>query len=363
MHIPDGYLSPQTSAVFGVAMLPLWWQAARNVKKVVKSRYVPLLALGAAFSFVVMMFNIPIPDGTTAHAVGGGLIAILLGPWAACIAVSIALLIQALFFGDGGILAFPANAFNMAVVLPFVSYGVYRLLSRNTALTSGRRVWAGAVGAYVGLNLSALATAIEFGVQPDLFHKADGTPLYAPFHLAQAIPAMLFAHLLIAGVVEGVLTAGVVAYLQRANVPLLRINAPEVPLTQAEVRRKPVRPLKATLVTLGIMAVVSPLGLLAPGGAFGEDAPDDLDLAKYHLGAVPEGLQRYTNFWGSTVLPGYGDGSWWQYMLSAVIGIVVVAGIVFGIAWLIGRVRGGEKEAADLDNPPVADDTTTPASA
>src|SRR5690349_2108954 len=339
-------------------MLPLWWQAARRVKKVVKSRYVPLLALGAAFSFVVMMFNVPIPDGTTAHAVGGGLIAILLGPWAACIAVSIALLIQALFFGDGGILAFPANAFNMAVVLPFVAYGVYRLFTRNTALTSGRRVWAGAVGAYVGLNAAALAAAIEFGVQPDLFHKADGTPLYAPFHLAQTIPAMMLAHLVVAGVVEGVLTAGVVAYLQRANVPLLRINAPEIPLTPSEVTRKPVSPVKAALVTLGIMAVISPLGLLAPGGAFGEDAPKDLDLAKYHLGAVPEGLQKYTDFWGNTLLPGYGNGSWWQYVISALIGVVVVAAVVGGIAWLIAKVRGGEREAADLDSPPVADETT-----
>jgi cobalt/nickel transport system permease protein len=354
VHIPDGYLSPQTSAVFGLAMLPLWWQSAARVKKVVKSRYVPLVALGAAFSFVVMMFNIPIPDGTTAHAVGGGLIAILLGPWAACIAVSIALLIQALFFGDGGILAFPANAFNMAVVLPFVSYGVYRLLTRNTALTSGRRIWAGAVGAYIGLNVSALVAAIEFGIQPDLFHKADGTPLYAPFHLSQTIPAMMFAHLIIAGVVEGVLTGGVVAYLQRANVPLLRINAPEVPLTEAEVQRKPVSPLRAALVTLGIMAVISPLGLLAPGGAFGEDAPEDLDLGKYGLSAVPEGLSKYTDFWGNTLLPDYGDGSWWQYILSALIGIVVVAGIVFGITWLIGRLRGGEREAEDLDQPPVA---------
>ncbi|MEU7875275.1 cobalt transporter CbiM [Dactylosporangium sp. NPDC049140] len=353
MHIPDGYLSPQTSAVFGVAMLPLWWQSARQVKKVVKSRYVPLVALGAAFSFVVMMFNIPIPDGTTAHAVGGGLIAILLGPWAACIAVSIALLIQALFFGDGGILAFPANAFNMAVVLPFVAYGVYRLLTRNAALTSRRRIWAGAAGAYAGLNMSALAAAIEFGIQPDLFHKADGTPLYAPFHLSQTIPAMMLAHLVIAGVVEGVLTGGVVAYLQRANVPLLRINAPEVPLTEAEVQRKPVSPLRAALVTLGIMAVISPLGLLAPGGAFGEGAPGDLDLGKYGLSAVPEGLAKYTGFWGSTLLPDYGGGIWWQYILSALIGVVVVAGLVFGITWLIGRRRGGEREAADLDAPPV----------
>src|SRR5690349_21372365 len=317
-------------------MLPLWWQAARRVKKVVKSRYVPLLALGAAFSFVVMMFNVPIPDGTTAHAVGGGLIAILLGPWAACIAVSIALLIQALFFGDGGILAYPANAFNMAVVLPFVAYGVYRLLTRNAALTSGRRVWAGAVGAYVGLNASALVAAIEFGVQPDLFHKADGTPLYAPFHLAQTIPAMLLAHLVVAGVVEGVLTAGVVTYLQRANVPLLRINAPEVPLTPQEVVRKPVSPGRVALITLGIM------GLLAPGQAFGEGAPES-------LGVVPSGLQKYNDFWGNAVLPGYGNGSWWQYILSALIGVVVVAVLVGGLAWLLRRVRGGEREAEDLD--------------
>ena len=69
-----------------------------------------------------MMFNVPIPDGTTAHAVGAALIAMLLGPWAAVIAVSIALLIQALFFGDGGVLAFGANVFNMAIVMPFVGY-------------------------------------------------------------------------------------------------------------------------------------------------------------------------------------------------------------------------------------------------
>ena len=67
-----------------------------------------------------MMFNVPVPDGTTAHAVGAVLVAVLLGPWAAVIAVSVALAIQALFFGDGGVLAFGANCFNMAVVMPLV---------------------------------------------------------------------------------------------------------------------------------------------------------------------------------------------------------------------------------------------------
>src|ERR1700729_4039933 len=131
MHIPDGYLSPETCAVMGGAMVPAWITAGKRVRKVVTSRYVPLLALGAAYSFLVMMFNVPVPDGTTAHAVGAVLIAILLGPGAAVVAVSCALAIQALFFGDGGVLAFGANCFNMAFVMPMVGYAVYKLGARN----------------------------------------------------------------------------------------------------------------------------------------------------------------------------------------------------------------------------------------
>src|SRR5450432_3743195 len=120
-------------------MIPMWTTAGRRVRKVVKNRYVPLVAIGAAYSFLVMMFNVPIPDGTTAHAVGGVLIAVVLGPWAAVIAVSVALAIQALFFGDGGVLAFGANALNMAFVMPMVGYFlVYKPLTRKVSLTSPR---------------------------------------------------------------------------------------------------------------------------------------------------------------------------------------------------------------------------------
>src|SRR5438045_3977104 len=168
MHIPDGYLSPQTCGTFGAAMVPVWATAGKRVQRVVKQRYVPLLAVGAAYCFLVMMFNVPIPDGTTAHAVGGVLVAVLLGPWAAVIAVSTALLIQALFFGDGGVLAYGANCLNMAVVMPFVGYDVYRAVARRTSLTSRRRPIAAGIGAYAGINAAALCAAIEFGIQPDL---------------------------------------------------------------------------------------------------------------------------------------------------------------------------------------------------
>src|SRR5262249_32901285 len=154
-----------------------------------------------------------------AHAVGGSLVAILLGPWAAVIAVTVALGFQALLFGDGGVLALGVNVFNMAIVLPFVAYGVYKLISGGAPLTSPRRVVAAFVGGYVGINVAALCVGIELGIQPDLFKDASGAPLYSPYHLSQAVPAMLLAHLAVAGFAEGILSAAVVAYLQRANLP------------------------------------------------------------------------------------------------------------------------------------------------
>ena len=180
-----------------------------------------MLALGAAFSFLIMMFNVPIPGGTTGHAVGAVLVAVLLGPWAACIAVSVALIVQAVLFGDGGITAIGANCLNMAVIMPFVGYGVYRLVSGRSEATSRRRWIGAAVGGYIGLNAAALATAIEFGIQPMLAHDAAGHALYAPYPLSVAVPVMAAEHLLIFGFVEAIVTGMVVAYLQRADASLL----------------------------------------------------------------------------------------------------------------------------------------------
>ncbi|MCU1360581.1 MAG: cobalamin [Ilumatobacteraceae bacterium] len=340
MHIPDGYLSPETCGAFGAVMVPFWVTAGRRVRKVVRSRYVPHVALGASFCFVVMMFNVPIPDGTTAHGVAGTLVAILLGPWAALIAVSVALVIQALFFGDGGVLALGANCFNMALVLPFVGYGVYRALTRRMTLTSPRRAFAAGVSGYLGLNAAAMCAAVEFGVQPDLFTAADGTPLYAPFHIAQTVPVMAFAHLTVAGGVEFALTFGVIAYLQRANLPVLKINHPGVRLDGAPPARRPLG-WRGAMVAMGTLIVLTPLGLLAPGGAFGESSPDGLDLGKYNLRAVPAGLAKWSSFWDRSLLGGYGfsDGehSSLAYMLSAVVGVLAIAAGVWLLSVLARR--------------------------
>src|SRR5690348_13346423 len=118
MHIPDGYLAPAFSLGVGLVTVPSWLIAARRVGRALTHRMIPLLAIFAAFAFAVMMFNVPVPGGTTAHGVGGTLVAIVLGPAAAVIVVSTALIIQALFFGDGGVLAIFANCFNMGILLP-----------------------------------------------------------------------------------------------------------------------------------------------------------------------------------------------------------------------------------------------------
>ncbi len=345
MHIPDGYLSPATCGTLGAAMVPVWVTAGRRVKRVVKSRFVPLLAIGAAYCFLVMMFNVPIPDGTTAHAVGGVLVAVLLGPWAAVIAVTCALAIQALFFGDGGVLAFGANALNMAFIMPMVGYGVYRAIAGRAALTAPRRAVAAGIGGYVGLNVAALAAATEFGLQPTLFHTGNGTPLYSPYHLGQAIPAMMLAHLLVAGVVEAVLTTGVVTYLQRANQPLLAINRNGADPNNGGHRSSRFG-WRWALVGLATMVVLTPLGLIAPGGAFGESAPGDLDLKKYHLDAVPSGLRHYAGFWHNAMFNGYDFANdkhpMFGYLISAITGVAALALMVvvgFVAARAIARYR------------------------
>ncbi|MDD5116799.1 MAG: cobalt transporter CbiM [Candidatus Omnitrophica bacterium] len=222
MHIPDGYLGPGTCGLFYLIMLPIWTAASRMVKKTLSARQVPLLAIGAAFSFVVMMFNVPIPGGTTGHAVGGVLVAILLGPWAACIAITVALVIQALLFGDGGATAIGANCFIMAFVLPFCGYYIYKAVSRKAALGSRRRVFAAGLAGYVALNVSAGFAGFVFGIQPVLYKTANGVALYCPYGLNVALPVMLGEHLLVFGWVEAIVTALVIKYLQKHAPELLR---------------------------------------------------------------------------------------------------------------------------------------------
>lgn len=352
MHIPDGYLSPSSCAVLYAASVPFWSTALGRVRGMFSSRALPLISLSASFSFVIMMFNLPLPGGTTGHATGVALAAITVGPWGAILAISVALGIQALFFGDGGVLALGANCFNIAIAGSLVAYGAYRLLAGRASTLSRRNVFAAAIAGYLSVNVSAVLTAFELGIQPALFRDASGMPLYAPYPLWIALPAMMIGHLTIAGIAEAVLTGGVVAYLQRANPSLLRIRAGLSPVGE-ESGWRALRPL---WIGLAVLMIGTPLGLIAGGTAWGEWSVQDLtrpesraEIARASGGnapvEVPRGLARWSELWRAPIpeyAPVFLRGESAGYVLSAMFGVGMIlsaALIVDGILWR-RRTRG-----------------------
>lgn len=342
MHIPDGYLSPSTCAGFYCLSAPFWYAASRRLKQLWNTQLIPLVSLFAAFSFVVMMFNLPLPGGTTGHAVGAAIAAIVLGPWAGMLSVSLALVVQAIFFGDGGITALGANCFNMAITGSLVAYCVYRLAAGRASLTSRRRVWAAAAAGYAAINVSAFLASLEFGLQPLLFHDAAGAPLYAPYPLGIAIPAMMIGHLTIAGAAELIVTAGVVGYLQHANPSLLRASAPRA----AEAPTGGGAPLNVRKLALifACLLILTPLGIFTAGSAWGEwRARDFSDPAARHAIAAasgnapapaqaPAGLARLSHLWTAPLpqyAPAFIRGAEFGYFFSACAGsaLILLAGL------------------------------------
>ncbi len=316
MHIPDNYLSPQTCAVMGAIMVPVWAIAVKKVREEISAKKIPLLGISAAFSFLIMMFNIPLPGGTTGHAVGATLIAILMGPYAAAIAVSTALLIQALLFGDGGILAFGANCFNMAFVIPFAGYFIYNMIKKLWKSEKAGYISA-FVASYIAINIAAFFAAVEFGIQPLLFKDAAGLPLYCPYPLNVSIPAMMIPHLLVAGLVDAFITVGVLAYVKRVSPEIIHADSDQ------KMRFSPL------YILLAVLTVLTPLGLIASGTAWGEWTSGEL---RKLFGFIPPGMTK--GFELKTPLPDYNlpviKNDIAGYIISAVAGIAVLL-IIFKI--------------------------------
>ncbi|CAM5202908.1 Fused nickel transport protein NikMN [Castellaniella defragrans] len=350
MHIPDGYLSPST-AVAGYALAaPFWYFASRKVQRLLNTRLVPLIALFSAFCFVVMMFNLPIPGGTTAHALGVGIAAIVLGPWAAILALSVALLVQALFFGDGGITAFGFNSFNMGILATWVTWWTYRWIAGSSPVDARRRVVAAALAGYLGINAAALAASVELGVQPWLFHTASGAPLYAPYPLWISVPAIMIAHLTLAGLAEACCSAGILAWLQRADPALLSASLPsQDPGLPRQARRKTARRL---WTALAVLMIATPLGLLASAGAWGEWSPesftrDNALIAVQSLNhaaptQAPEGMQRLASIWTAPIpdyAPAFMHSPAFGYLLSALVGTGVIILAFLFLSWWVRRAN------------------------
>ena len=322
MHIPDNYLSPASCAVLAVAAAPVVGLSITKVKAQLKENkeLAPMLGIAASLSFLLMMFNVPIPGGTTAHAVGGVLLSILIGPYAASLALSVALFLQALLFGDGGILALGANIFNMAIAMPFVGYAVYHFFRKQNHETAGVLV-----GSYVGINVAAFLTAIELGIQP-IIATQGGEPLYNPYGLAVTIPAMMVTHLTIAGTVEVFFTYVIYRFVKQV--------APQELYTPTSVNTTSfVKKIRYVLIAL---VVLSPLGLLAEGTAFGEWSAEELAEM---MNNVPAGIENGFSFealFSDYTIPGTNIAV--GYILSA-----ITALLIFYILGKMIRTMNGAK--------------------
>ncbi|MEM2643031.1 MAG: energy-coupling factor ABC transporter permease [Candidatus Bathyarchaeia archaeon] len=209
MHIPDGYISPEIAAAMAaisISFLVLSW---RKAKATYPKALAPLLAVSSAFVFAAQMINFPITYGTSGHLVGGTFLSIILGPYAAILSMTIVLLMQALFFADGGIMALGANIFNMAVI-GGLSFYIVKLIAGNS--TKGKRFFIGVFAAsWLSVVLGALACGLQIGFSP-AFTKAGG--------ITVTVPAMLIWHVLI-GLSEAAITTTAITQLYRVRPAIL----------------------------------------------------------------------------------------------------------------------------------------------
>ncbi|MFH0702654.1 MAG: cobalt transporter CbiM [bacterium] len=208
MHIPDGCLCPYTCLTCFAIAFPLWFTASKKSSKLLKEKYFQMLAaIGAAFSFSIMMFNVPIPGGTTGHAIGAALLSIIFGPWVSSILVTIALLSQALLFGDGGITTFAANSLIIAFIPSFTGYYIFKLLNKNKSDNLFKQSILAGLSGYFSIFLASLIAGIILGIQPIISHDNSGKALYFFYPLSVSVPAMVSEHLSLFCWVEMIITS------------------------------------------------------------------------------------------------------------------------------------------------------------
>jgi len=205
VHIPDGFLSPQTYLPAAAVAVGAWAWAARGLREQIDETLVPRLAMLTALAYGLGLIMLPLPGGTSGHALGVAMLALLFGVRLAFLAYSGVLLLQALLFGAGGLTALPVNALAMGLAGGATAVATFRLL-RGVNETA-----AVAVAAWLSVLVSGALVALVLGIQPLIAAKPDGSPLFFPFGMAITLPAILVPHAFI-GIGEAALTVLVWRY-------------------------------------------------------------------------------------------------------------------------------------------------------
>ncbi len=335
MHMADALLSPTVGATMWAGSMAAIGYSSRRLKENIDNRTIPLMGVLGAFIFAAMMINFTIPGtGSSGHLGGGMILAVILGPYAAFIVMASVLIVQALFFADGGLLALGCNIWNLGIYPCFLAYPlIYKPIVGDG--TSNRRIAiASILSVLIALQLGAFSVVME----TFLSGKSElpfGTfvLLMQPIHLA-------------IGLVEGFVTAGIITYVQKARPEILQSSEASHPLGAGIS-------VKYVLVVFAILAVIT-------GGAlswFASTHPDGLEwsiekvtgkgeLAGQEQGIAPvlKGIQEKTAFLpdynfkpGVKDEPKEGEAPVWPGIEAGTsVAGIVGGGIVLGLVLLIG---------------------------
>ena len=322
MHIPDGLLNPTTIIflwliVIGVMILG-YFKIGKIFEKEDSEKIIPYIGVLAAVIFAFQFVNYPVLGGTSGHLIGGTLIAVILGPWASVIILFLVLVVQSLF-GDGGILALGANAFNMGIIGGifgfYIVVFIVKILNKTSLKKELKITIATAIGAYISIILAAFICSIELGI--------SGT---VPFEIA--IPTMVYWHLFI-GIGEAIISALIISYIYKVK--------PDFITTESMMMNKNIfinvvkykRPITSILAVSGVLLL-----MIAVGFTIGilSGAPDGLERVLIDQN-TEEWLDNLASPWIpllSWITNDYG---------AAIIGIVISILIISSTFYLIIRYK------------------------
>lgn len=323
MHIRDGILGPEVCLVTGAISLAAVAYSLRRLRFDLEDRAVPLTGMLAALIFAGQMVNFPLFGlPVSGHLLGGVLAAVMLGPWAGCLAITMVLVVQAVLFSDGGLMSLGANVLNMGIVGAWGGYAVYATIRRTLGTSAAATVGAAVVAAW----LSVLAAATLFCVEFVLSSHSTG------FDPRGILMLMVLYHTLI-GVGEALITGGVLTYVLGRRPDL--IPSPELASPASRV---------GGFAVTGVVMALAIAAILAP---FKSELPDGLDSVAEQLGLSSLEIERPALVFEEYALPQLAN---WPVLSVSVAGLVGTLVVFVGAVVLAGLTRRSGGSVATVDN-------------
>jgi cobalt/nickel transport system permease protein len=295
MHIPDNFLSTPVWASLDAVAIPAVAIVSRQAHRATDSNRLPLLGVMGAFVFAAQMINFPVGLGTSGHLVGGTLLACLLGPWAAALVVTAILIVQALIFQDGGVLALGANIINMALLGVLAGYLPARSLS-------GTR-W-GSFGTFLGGTCSVLVSGV----------LALSELLLSGIRMPSTLIGVSLALFAVNAVLEGAITVSVLRAIGKLNPAFKGAAVHETPVPVA------VKPVLPRLVSwVGLASVI----FVAVGIWMASRLPDGLEHLAQKLGLSFEAQRVFRSPLSDYQIAALG-GNWLSRAGAGLAGLVII---------------------------------------